>query len=826
MQASSDPVAPDEAALQCDLVMKGGITSGVVYPRAMVRVARDYRIRSIGGTSVGAIAAVLTAAAEYWRQANPSSMAVTQQQAQIDRLVSLLDTTVDGVNGWDKRNRPDIKAAETELRSGGVDAPGFAGLHAIPQDIGSDLVGKFQPERDTAGAFRFLVALLEAKHFVTRITTALARQFHWWRIGSAIAVGLFTLAFVRDPLPILWLLALLVAGAVAFVAWRRIRALWQPDDTEETASEPVSGKNEQALGKKSPSPTDLVRIGGGVVALLWATYLQVAIGWEIVGRWIGAHLPLVIGTFLLATIVTQADVIRGWLLARWKSSNLEEMDRRRHLLDVSLLSAGVILALLLVMTNWPALTDEPPVTAVIVSGMVVGWVLGGALGLGVNLAWSIPRNGNGICTGMGDARALTPWLTRRINTLAGLSPDDPPLTFGMLTNLPETRRISLEAIATDLTRGVPLDLPVALHRYQFKPREFRRLFPDSVLTQLGVPEGSFDSCDLSPFPPAERIPLVVIARMSMSFPVLFSAVPVYFHDGKSNRPPLRCLLSDGGIVSNFPIHKFDRSLPGWPTFAIDLIDEPLPVPPLLSQQVWTNPIRITADPDVAEGIAIRRATEAIPDTGIDTLPVLLARLVNTARGWIDNSQKGLPGYRERIVGIRLYPGEGGLNLSMSAATIDRLAHRGMYGVHTLIRAWHPDPEPRSATETAPERLARSQWHQHRWLRYRIIMRSLENIGQEWQRRYATQPAGGTQPSIAMLVEEAGGGDNGAPAGMAYPWQFGVNGSQAAGLTSLFDAFATRTPPLMDVDGNPVPGVFDQPVAPEVEPKSLMMPPFE
>jgi predicted acylesterase/phospholipase RssA len=72
MQAPSPPVAAAEPDLQCDLVMKGGITSGVVYPRAMARVARDYRIRSIGGTSVGAIAAVLTAAASTGARPTPA----------------------------------------------------------------------------------------------------------------------------------------------------------------------------------------------------------------------------------------------------------------------------------------------------------------------------------------------------------------------------------------------------------------------------------------------------------------------------------------------------------------------------------------------------------------------------------------------------------------------------------------------------------------------------------------------------------------------------------------------------------------------------------
>src|SRR6516225_2674782 len=52
----------------CDIVMKGGITSGVVYPLAICKLATSYVIKNIGGTSVGAIAAAITAAAEYRRR--------------------------------------------------------------------------------------------------------------------------------------------------------------------------------------------------------------------------------------------------------------------------------------------------------------------------------------------------------------------------------------------------------------------------------------------------------------------------------------------------------------------------------------------------------------------------------------------------------------------------------------------------------------------------------------------------------------------------------------------------------------------------------------
>src|SRR5579872_6216624 len=55
------------ASAPCDVVMKGGVTSGVVYPTAICRLAQNFRFRSIGGTSAGALAAALAAAAEYQR---------------------------------------------------------------------------------------------------------------------------------------------------------------------------------------------------------------------------------------------------------------------------------------------------------------------------------------------------------------------------------------------------------------------------------------------------------------------------------------------------------------------------------------------------------------------------------------------------------------------------------------------------------------------------------------------------------------------------------------------------------------------------------------
>src|SRR5882724_7850968 len=64
MSTNPNPV-PDRF---CDLVMKGGITSGVVYPLAACKLSDFFRFKNIGGTSAGAIAAAATAAAELGRE--------------------------------------------------------------------------------------------------------------------------------------------------------------------------------------------------------------------------------------------------------------------------------------------------------------------------------------------------------------------------------------------------------------------------------------------------------------------------------------------------------------------------------------------------------------------------------------------------------------------------------------------------------------------------------------------------------------------------------------------------------------------------------------
>src|ERR1700683_317428 len=121
-------------AKTCDIVLKGGITSGVVYPLALTSLAKEYRFSSIGGTSAGAMAAAAAAAAEYGRQ------------------------------------------------TGG---PGFDRLAQIPQEIGSNLLALFQPTPTLKPVFDIFVAATGAKSkFTLAITVACTAIKGYW--GSAL----------------------------------------------------------------------------------------------------------------------------------------------------------------------------------------------------------------------------------------------------------------------------------------------------------------------------------------------------------------------------------------------------------------------------------------------------------------------------------------------------------------------------------------------------------------------------------------------------------------------------------------------------------------
>src|SRR5436190_2967133 len=125
--------------------------------------------------------------------------------------------------------------------------------------------------------------------------------------------------------------------------------------------------------------------------------------------------------------------------------------------------------------------------------------------------------------------SLTPWMYRTINAIAGLSEDGPPLTFAQLkaSNVP----ISLQMITSNLSHNRPYNLPFQQRIWIAKVADFERLFPAPVMEALR--EGAYvSSATILPkgyfyLPEGDALPVVVGARMSMSFPLLLSAVPLY-----------------------------------------------------------------------------------------------------------------------------------------------------------------------------------------------------------------------------------------------------------------------------------------------------------
>jgi len=171
----------------CDMVMKGGITSGVVYPTAICELATQYQFRNIGGASAGAIAAAAAAAAEFGRQ-----------------------------NGV---------------------ADSFTQLGKLPEEFGSPgfLPTLFTPDGNTHAAYKTFLGVLAAKPGAGRIVSLVVGLLgQYWQsalIGAAIAalfvagviqVGGVAIDSLRQRFAIGVLALLWIIAGVALVVVSRV----------------------------------------------------------------------------------------------------------------------------------------------------------------------------------------------------------------------------------------------------------------------------------------------------------------------------------------------------------------------------------------------------------------------------------------------------------------------------------------------------------------------------------------------------------------------------------------------------------------------------
>lgn len=346
---------------------------------------------------------------------------------------------------------------------------------------------------------------------------------------------------------------------------------------------------------------------------------------------------------------------------------------------------------------------------------VVGFFIGVVWGLVRDVKTKVPENFYGLCTGHGDG-ALTPWLHGLFQKLSGKT--DGPLTFGDL----KAKGVELAMMTTSLTHGRPYRLPLEGRAFFFREADFLRLFPKDVVDWMKAhapaEEGEKASDEFIRFPAADDLPVIVGTRMSLSFPLLISAVPLYAIDyelPKEERKPEPCWFSDGGISSNFPVHFFDSPLPGWPTFAINL--RYLDGRPGQKEEVWMPP-------DNAGGR--QELWNRFEKKGLGGF---FGAILESMQNWQDNTQMRMPGYRDRVAHVGLGPDEGGLNLDMPPERISALSDRGKRAGEELARRFRPGSD------------ATLNWENHRWVRFRSTMAVLEQMfGKIGKRLDPAEPA--------------------------------------------------------------------------------------
>lgn len=591
-----------QPTLECDLVMKGGLTSGIIYPSAVAAIATRYRLRSVGGTSAGAIGAAAAAAMEFGRRSGRNPLACEQ----LDGLATALGAERDG------------------------------------QPL---LFRLFTPDAKTASLFSTVLRLSKARG---------------WS-GLALAVA--------GP-------SLLAAVAVTLVA---------------------------------------------ACLLLWA-----------IGLW----------TF-------EAIGVAG----------------------VATLVLTILLGIVLTIGRW--------------------------LMIGLRGAKAVAGNKFGFCSGMAKASAddesLTGWIHDQLQSLAGLTPGEPPLTYGDLwaaanrTNAVDRdtafaialdaaglqvqpdgpaplhllpRDIELALVTSDVSRAQTVQLPFMRREdrlFAYKP-DLEALFPPEVvrwiednarplrdgfddLTDMAL--GDLDPSLLIRLPRPQNMPVIVGVRMSLSFPFLFSAVRLFLMRGygaPSDKELVELWFADGGITSNFPLHLFDTPIPSRPTFCLNLLyhDDELEVEVAPAAEGSAGPattgresLAPASAPDQDLVFMLRDNngrlspyTRFAQGNPIARLIRFGGRIVSTARQWGDNQLLDVPGYRDRIVHVRMRDTEGGFNLDMDAEMITSLKARGTRAGSVIAERFLPTTQTDPAYPGQPLIL---NWANHRFVRFRAFLSGLETM---------------------------------------------------------------------------------------------------
>lgn len=349
----------------------------------------------------------------------------------------------------------------------------------------------------------------------------------------------------------------------------------------------------------------------------------------------------------------------------------------------------------------------------------------------------LPANGFGLCSGMPAAEdkapheALTAWLTQYLDQLSGqheYCADQAnaiecgrPLTFGDLRR----HGIDLQMMTTCLSMARPFRLPFRdddkvreNNQFHFRQEEFAKLFPQPVVAWMSAHQrpGDDRGDGYLRLPLPDDLPVIVAVRMSLSFPLLLSAVPLHAVDYRKAEKKLeRCWFTDGGISSNFPIHFFDAALPRRPTFGLDLG----PTDGADAQRV-----RFPRNNGDARLAYWRR----FPQTGLPALRGFLALLSNVAKDWNHETLSLMPGFRDRIGLIQLTREEGGLNLTMPTERIERLTRYGREAGQQFVLRFGDPQHWQPGAQASP-----MNWENHQIIRLRLQLASVAEQLQSLER---------------------------------------------------------------------------------------------
>ncbi|HEY1250833.1 MAG TPA: hypothetical protein VGH97_06560, partial [Thermoanaerobaculia bacterium] len=410
---------------------------------------------------------------------------------------------------------------------------------------------------------------------------------------------------------------------------------------------------------------------------------------------------------------------------------------------------------------------ESPSVPLRIAAVVIGLLaaIGGLLVAAAALvAWDavtkLAAHKFGICPGSGEPepgypKPLSDWIEDNLDEIAFGKPAVDPLTFGDLWGVgpdgdrnapadnPALRRINLEVVTTNLNQGRPYRLPVDIEHLYFDPAELADVLSPRLLKFMAAHarpatnERNQHLHDLAarrgliPLPLPADLPVAVAIRLSLSFPALIAAVPLWGfdftwaspgYDGEKEEPrPTRCWFSDGGITSNFPIHFFDGPIPRWPTFGFNLT----PFHPHFPRQK-VEALNIWLPNGNGDGL---QETWNNPKPGARPLGLLtwfLFQVVQTMQNWRDNLQLRIPGFRDRVAQIHQSPDEGGPNLNMRECDILALAARGRIAARILAERFGDSPPPQTVLN----------WNNHAWVRLRTAMGLLETHLAKIQTAYA------------------------------------------------------------------------------------------